>query len=61
MPPAMKVLLHRLINDEEGATFVEYALLATLIALAAIVSVTAFGSSVSNLYSSIANAVAAAL
>jgi pilus assembly protein Flp/PilA len=48
-------------SDEEGASFVEYALLATLIALAALAAVTAFGASVTNLYSSISSAVAAAI
>lgn len=38
------------LDDESGATAIEYGLLAALIAVAAIASFTAFGSSVNNLF-----------
>ena len=40
---------------EEGQTFVEYALLVVFIALVAVLGATILGSSISSLFSSIAN------
>ena len=42
----MKALLRRFCGDEEGAAMVEYALLVALIALVAIVGVSATGTSI---------------
>jgi pilus assembly protein Flp/PilA len=51
----------RFINDEDGATGAEYALLITLVALAIIVGVGALGTSISGMYNNNASRVAAAL
>jgi pilus assembly protein Flp/PilA len=56
----MKALL-RFRTDESGATAIEYALIATLIAVAIIASVTLAGESVQTLYESISSKVALAL
>jgi Flp pilus assembly pilin Flp len=45
--------LPRLTRSEEGQALVEYALLLSLVALAALVSVQSFGLGVSGLYSTI--------
>ena len=56
----MKALL-RFRTAESGATAIEYALIATLIAVAIIASVTLAGESVQTLYESISSKVALAL
>jgi len=43
-----------MIRDEEGATMVEYGLLVALIALVAIVGVTALGKSLNGLFTNVA-------
>jgi pilus assembly protein Flp/PilA len=43
------------LNNEEGASAVEYALLLTLIAVVIIGGVTAFGTTLSNYYNTIVN------
>lgn len=43
----MKNLITRFANDEDGATAIEYGLIAALIAVAIIASVTALGKNVS--------------
>ncbi len=48
-------LLARYLDDERGASLVEYALLISLIALAAFVAVAAFGTSLSSEYSDISS------
>lgn len=45
-------------NDEAGASMVEYALLVVLIAIIALVAVTLAGSTLSSTYSEIASSVA---
>lgn len=52
---AKKILL-KITSKEKGATAVEYALIITLIVLAIIVSVTAFGGGLSTAYQNIATA-----
>jgi pilus assembly protein Flp/PilA len=47
------------VNQEEGQDLLEYALLVALIALVAILAVTAAGTSVSGIFTRIANALAA--
>lgn len=54
-------LVHSWWRDEEGATSIEYVLLASLIALVIVVSVNAVGFQVCQRYKTIAEAVAAAL
>jgi len=52
----MKTLLRKIvafINDEEGASAVEYGLLVGLIAVAIIVAVTALGTKLSALFTSV--------
>jgi len=43
------------IQDESGATAIEYGLLAVLISVAAIVAMSAVGTSLSNTFSTVAN------
>jgi pilus assembly protein Flp/PilA len=60
----MTTYLHKIvtfINDEEGASSIEYALLAMLIAVAILAGVSAFGVSLKGLYDTNAAKVAAAL
>jgi pilus assembly protein Flp/PilA len=55
----MKTYLHKImafINDEEGATAVEYGLLVGLIAVVIIVAVTALGAKLNVLFTSITTA-----
>jgi pilus assembly protein Flp/PilA len=47
--------LKTMIRDEEGATMVEYGLLVALIALVALGAVKAIGTSLSTLFTSVAN------
>ncbi len=44
-----------MLKDDEGATLVEYGLVVSLIAVAAIVAITALGTSVSQTFTNIAN------
>ncbi len=53
----MRRTLELLIRDERGASMVEYGLLASLIAIVALVAVQALGKNVSTLYSSVATSV----
>jgi pilus assembly protein Flp/PilA len=52
--------LRRLVRAEEGQDLLEYALLVALIALVAVAAVTAAGVSVNNIFTAIANSLAAA-
>lgn len=49
--------LHRCLQDQSGATAIEYGLIAGLIALVIIGSVALFGTDMQGLYQSIADAV----
>jgi len=49
----MKNLMLRLINDTEGQDLIEYALLAALIALAAIVAMRALGGAINVKFNSV--------
>jgi pilus assembly protein Flp/PilA len=51
----MYKLLNRLQRDEKGAALVEYGMLVALIAVVCIVAVTALGTEVSTLFSTIAS------
>ena len=55
----MTTSILRFVREEEGATALEYGLLAALIAAAIIGAVTTLGSTVSNTFQSIANSMAA--
>lgn len=48
---------HRMILDEEGVTAIEYALLASLIAMVALVSIMALGLTVQGMWQGVAKAV----
>jgi len=52
----MKILI-RLINNEAGATAIEYGLIAALIFLAIVVSLNTYADSMGNLYNDISNTV----
>jgi len=54
----MKSLIVRLINEDEGQNLVEYALLAGLVALAALVAVTSVGTNMKALYNNLAGSIA---
>ena len=53
--------LRRLFDSEEGVTSIEYALIASLVAMAIIASVTALGGSLGNAYNLVGDQVARAL
>ena len=48
-------IVRRLTEDRRGVTAIEYGLIAALIAIAAIVAMTALGTSLSNTFSDVAN------
>ena len=50
-------LVRRLINDESGATAIEYGLIAALVAVAIIAALTALGGSLDTLFSNVATTV----
>ena len=57
----LKNLVGRFVRDEQGQDLIEYALLATFVALVAIVGATALGTALNNWYGTVAgNANAAA-
>ncbi len=51
----MLQLLHRLSSREEGATMVEYGLMVALIAVVALLAVTALGGSVRDIFQNVAD------
>lgn len=51
----MSTLLRTLIHDDRGATAVEYGLIAALIAVAIIATVTTLGGNLVNTFGSVAN------
>lgn len=53
----MRALALKFLHDEAGATAIEYALLASLIAVVIITSVTALGTNLKSSYNNIANGV----
>ncbi len=52
----MKALFDKFVKDEDGATAIEYGLIAALIAVAVIAAVSAVGTSVSTTFSEIDSA-----
>jgi len=56
----MNKLLKKLRRDEDGATAIEYGLIAALIAVAAIVAMTALGGSLSSMFNYISGQLDAA-
>jgi pilus assembly protein Flp/PilA len=56
----MRRLLQDLKSDDKGVTMIEYALIAGLISVVAIALLTAMGTSVKNIFTSINNALTTA-
>jgi pilus assembly protein Flp/PilA len=56
----MKALINKFVKDEEGATAIEYGLIAALIAVAIITAVRAVGTELSNTFSEIESNLAGA-
>jgi pilus assembly protein Flp/PilA len=56
----MKNLIARFINEEEGQDLIEYSLLAALIAVAAIVIITATGTGINAVFGKVNNSLNAA-
>ncbi len=54
-------LLRSLVNDESGQNLIEYALVAGLIGLAAVVAMTSLGTGIKNAFTSITNQLNAAI
>ena len=48
-------------RDENGATAIEYAMIAGMVSIAIVIALTALGGNVGNLYNSISNAVGSSL
>ena len=57
----MKTILSRFVNDEAGVTAVEYGLIAALIAVVIIASVTLVGTQLAAVFTSIQSSLAAAV
>jgi pilus assembly protein Flp/PilA len=53
-------LIRRFLQDESGATAIEYGLIAGLVAVAIIAALTALGTSLNNLFSDVSDTVNAA-
>jgi pilus assembly protein Flp/PilA len=51
----MKALINKFITDEDGATAIEYGLIAALIAVAIITAVRAVGSNLTETFSTVAS------
>ena len=47
--------IKKLLKDESGATAIEYGLIAALVSVAAIAALTAMGSSLNSLFSTVSN------
>jgi pilus assembly protein Flp/PilA len=53
----MKELLTRFVTEEEGATAIEYGLIAALIAVAIIIAVSAVGTSLTSVFDTVSSKV----
>jgi len=49
----MKILINKFLKDEDGATAIEYGLIAALISVAIIAAVRAVGTNLSNTFESV--------
>ena len=54
-------ILKKIRKDESGATAIEYGLIAALVSVAAIGALTAMGGSLTTMYTSVSNAITAAV
>jgi pilus assembly protein Flp/PilA len=52
----MSEFVQRFLNEESGATAIEYGLIAALVAVTLVAALTALGAKVSGLFSNVANA-----
>jgi pilus assembly protein Flp/PilA len=57
----MKRMIINLFSDESGAAAVEYGLIASLISIAAMVALTAYGASLSDLFNRVHDAIDGAI
>lgn len=58
---SISLVIWDLVRDERGATAVEYALLAAVVAITAVVGLFAFGQSASNMWEMVSTTVVSAL
>ncbi len=56
----MITTLNRFVKDENGATAIEYGLIAALVSVAAIGALTALGTNLSNLFNTVSSSVTSA-
>jgi pilus assembly protein Flp/PilA len=56
----MITTLARFVKDENGATAIEYGLIAALVSVAAIGALTALGTNLSNMFNTVSSSVASA-
>jgi len=56
----MTSLVLKLVKDESGATAIEYGLIAALVAVAAVVGMSALGTSLNNVFQSVSTTMNAA-
>ena len=56
----MITTLNRFVKDENGATAIEYGLIAALVSVAAIGALTALGTNLSNLFNTVSSSVTTA-
>ena len=56
----MRELMIAFVKDEEGATAIEYGLIAALVSVAAIGALTAMGSSLSTMFNTVSSALSGA-
>ncbi len=54
-------LLKNLMNDESGATAIEYGLIAALVSVAAIAALTAMGTSLNTMFTAVSTALTGAI
>ena len=57
----MKTLLKSFAEDKSGATMIEYGLIAALVSVAAIIALTALGVSISDIFGTTSDTVAATI
>ena len=54
-------MLHRLLHDEQGATAIEYGLIAALISIAMVMAFAALGLNLADIFTTISDTLAGAL
>ncbi|MHA1598563.1 MAG: Flp family type IVb pilin [Alphaproteobacteria bacterium] len=56
----MKTMIQKFLNDDSGATAIEYGLIAALVSVAAIAALTAMGTSLKGMFESVSTALSGA-